>query len=122
VGLIGRTALESGFLTGKYRKGCRFPDGDHRARWNGAGLDVLLEEVRRMQDWCIASPCRDLAQVALRYALDEPDLSTVIVGAKNAAQSRANLEAAALPALPPALRNRLARRYHAAANLVNLPG
>ena len=122
VGLIARTVLENGFLTGKYAPGHIFPEGDHRARWNGERLDNLLREAEQMAGLAVKPPCGNLAQATLRIVLDEADISTAIVGAKDAAQARANLAAADLPPLPAEVRNALARRYRDAAGLVNLPG
>jgi aryl-alcohol dehydrogenase-like predicted oxidoreductase len=124
VGLVGRTVLENGFLTGKYAPGHRFegnwPDGDHRSRWNGPKLDAILDEVQKIQARAVQPPYETLPQVALRFALDEPGLSTIIPGAKNARQARANTAVADLPPLPPEIRNWLVETYAGCEDLVNL--
>ena len=110
VGLIGRTALESGFLGGRYRPGHRFPEGDHRRRWTDDTIDHILAETQRIAA-VVQPPYAGPADLALRYALDEPALSTVIVGARDAAQARANVKIAHLPPLPADWTNRWARAY-----------
>ena len=42
-----------------------------------------------------------LAQFALRWVIDQPGVSTVIPGARNPEQVRANAQAASLPPLRP---------------------
>jgi aryl-alcohol dehydrogenase-like predicted oxidoreductase len=98
VGLVVRTVLESGFLTGKYRIGQKFPQGDHRNRWNDESLQRILEssdELGRL----LPPGVPDLAALAIKFALCPPSVSTVIVGAKTPAQVQRNIEAVRLPAL-----------------------
>jgi aryl-alcohol dehydrogenase-like predicted oxidoreductase len=99
VGLVVRTVLESGFLTGKYRIGEKFPQGDHRNRWSAESLQRILESVEELGG-SVPSGVPDLAAMSIQFALLPPSVSTVIVGAKTPEQLRRNIEAAALPALP----------------------
>ena len=52
-----------------------------------------------------------MAQMALRWILDQPAVSVVIPGASSPQQVQANVSAAALPPLAPALHEALAQVY-----------
>jgi aryl-alcohol dehydrogenase-like predicted oxidoreductase len=124
VSIIGRTCLENGFLSGKYEPGHRFPEGfpngDHRSRWNGEKLDRIIENAEEIKAMTLKPPYESLAQVALRFALEEPGITTIIPGAKNASQARANVAVAELPPLDPEIRTQLVERAVDTAPLVNL--
>ena len=51
------------------------------------------------------------AQTALRWVIQQPGVSTVIPGARNPEQARANAGAAALPALPEGTVDAVRRLY-----------
>jgi len=80
VGIIVRTPLCFGFLTGAYSADSRFETGDHRSGWSGDQIGCwasasqlfseTLEEDRQQSD----------AQMSLRYCLSYPCVSTVIPG------------------------------------------
>ena len=124
IGIVARTNLESGFLTGKYHKGYQFPpgfpDGDHRSRWNGDQLDQILEVVDELKSFAVEAPYESLAQVSLRFALEEPGVSSIIPGAKNPKQARANVAVADMPPLESSIRERMVREYAGKEDLVNL--
>ena len=109
VGIVARTALENGFLTGKYAPGSVFVEGDHRRRWRGERLDRILREAETAAVWAVRPPYRDLAQVALRFALAAEGVSTIIPGARSADQVRRNV--VELPPLEPSILARLTDRY-----------
>ena len=108
VGIVARTALESGFLTGKYNAGHTFTD--HRRRWSGRMSD-LMQTVAGLGEWGIPDVYESLAQVALRFALLPEGVSTIIPGAKSAAQIESNMSVASLPDLPEALVARLVAEF-----------
>lgn len=98
IGVIAREPLASGLLAGRYQPGSTFAVQDHRSRWPTEYLHqrllaahLLLESIPVVG----ATP----AQVAIRFALDHPAVSTVIAGAKTPAQVTENLAAADLPPL-----------------------
>jgi aryl-alcohol dehydrogenase-like predicted oxidoreductase len=111
VGIVARTVMESGFLTGSYRPGDAFADNDHRRRWQGAHLDELLAEAVRLSSTAVRPPYSSLAQVAIRFALAQEGVSTVIAGAKRVEQMRANLAVDAIPPLENSLLEELRRDY-----------
>lgn len=110
VGLVGRTSLESGFLTGKYAPGQQFAGSDHRQRW-GDRLDGILACAQELRRSAVQPPYESLAHVALRFAVRPDAITSTIVGAKTVEQTQANLAALDLPALDDALVEQLVREY-----------
>ncbi|RKE22886.1 aldo/keto reductase [Streptomyces sp. TLI_171] len=110
VGIIARVPLASGLLSGKYTKNTLFGADDHRTynrdgsafdqgeTFSGVdfatGVDAADEFAR------LAPPGASSAQTALRWIVQQPGVTTVIPGARNPEQARANAEAMALPPLP----------------------
>jgi aryl-alcohol dehydrogenase-like predicted oxidoreductase len=111
VGLVGRTSLESGFLTGKYEPGHEFTGTDHRKRWNRERLRKILECAQRLKKTAVNPPYESLAQVAIRFAMLPDAIASTIVGAKSADQVQANLRALDLPPLDQTLVDRLITEY-----------
>jgi aryl-alcohol dehydrogenase-like predicted oxidoreductase len=68
-----------------------------------------LEAVERLRP--LVQEGVTLAQFALRWIVDQPGVSVVIPGARNADQARANAAAAALPALSPETQKRVTDIY-----------
>jgi aryl-alcohol dehydrogenase-like predicted oxidoreductase len=121
VGIIARVPLASGLLSGKYDESTRFAADDHRS-YNrhgevfdagetfsgvpyGVGV-VAAREVARL------TPAGALtAQLAVRWIVDQPGVSTVIPGARNVEQVRANAASADLAPLGDDLLDRLREIY-----------
>jgi len=112
VGIIARVPLASGLLTGTFTKDTQFAPQDHRTyNRHGEAFDVgetfsgvpydegvaAGAEVARIASelGCTA------AQLALRWLIDQPGVTTVIPGASKPAQARANAAAADLLPLGP---------------------
>lgn len=110
VGIIARVPLASGLLSGRYSESTSFGADDHRTyNRHGEAFDVGetfsgveyatgLEAVRRLRP--LVPEGASMAQFALRWILDQPGVSTVIPGARNAEQAAANAAAADLAPLP----------------------
>ena len=110
VGIIARVPLASGLLSGKYDESTTFAADDHRT-YNRArrGVrrrrDVQRRAVRGRRPGRPRGrrPRRPdgatTAQLALRWIVDQPGVSTVIPGARNAEQAVANAAAADLAPL-----------------------
>ena len=111
VGIVARTALENGFLTGKYEPDGADFGGGHRTKWGGKRLRGILEEALKMEEWAICPPYHSLAQVALAFSLACDGVSTVIPGAKNRYQVAGNAEVGELPPIDAAILSRLADTY-----------
>lgn len=109
VGIIARVPLASGLLSGKYDETTTFAPDDHRTyNRGGEAFDVgetfsgvpFEVGVRAARDVAALTPeGATTAQLALRWVIDQPGVSTVIPGARNAAQARANAAAADLAPL-----------------------
>jgi aryl-alcohol dehydrogenase-like predicted oxidoreductase len=80
VGVIVRVPLDEGALTGRVGPGTEFPEGDFRNRYfRGDRLEQVKEHVDALvADLGIGRD--ELAEVALRYVLSRPEVSTVIPG------------------------------------------
>lgn len=98
IGIIGREPLANGFLTGKQKLDTKYPEGDIRATWpiNYRAYRIRLAEALRFLE---QDNTRTLPQAAVRFALDETAISTVLVGAKTPEQVQENFAAAQLPPL-----------------------
>jgi aryl-alcohol dehydrogenase-like predicted oxidoreductase len=109
VGIIARVPLASGLLSGKYDEHTQFDPNDHRnynrhgeafdvgETFSGVPFEAGLAAVRDLRGIVDADVA--MAQFALRWIIDQPGVSTVIPGARNADQARSNVAAASLPPL-----------------------
>jgi aryl-alcohol dehydrogenase-like predicted oxidoreductase len=109
VGVIVRVPLASGLLSGKLTRESEFAADDHRAynrhgeefdmgeTFSGVDYDTGLEAVEELRP--LVPEGATLAQLALCWILEFPEVSTVIPGAKTPEQARANALAAELPPL-----------------------
>jgi len=109
VAVIVRVPLASGLLTGKMTRETTFAANDHRLfnrngeafdkgeTFAGVPYDVALEAVEEIRS--LVPQNATMAQFALRWILMNNGVTTVIPGAKNAAQAKANAEASELPPL-----------------------
>jgi aryl-alcohol dehydrogenase-like predicted oxidoreductase len=113
VGVVARTVLESGFLSGEYGPGFEFTGQDHRRRWDKERLRTILQEAHRLRDSVLAPPYETLSQMAIRFALDRQSISSVVVGAMSTGEVNENVKAASLPSLGEELRERLVDMYSA---------
>jgi aryl-alcohol dehydrogenase-like predicted oxidoreductase len=109
VGIIARVPLASGMLSGRYDRNTAFAPDDHRnynrhgeafdvgETFSGVPYEVGLDAVEALKR--LLDPGVTLAQFALRWVIDQPGVSTVIPGARNPEQVRANAAAAELAPL-----------------------
>lgn len=84
-GIITRGALGKGLLTGKYKKGDRFPADDVRSRLSDQYIDETLEKVQKLGVY-LADHGISLLTFALAYQLANKACSTVTVGLKTRRQ------------------------------------
>jgi aryl-alcohol dehydrogenase-like predicted oxidoreductase len=89
--------LESGLLTGKYRKGRDLPDNSRLAVWGDRAVafidDEKLTAVERLITWAEARG-RSLLDLAISWHTSHPLVASVIAGATNTSQIDANVAAA----------------------------
>ncbi|SCF30918.1 aldo/keto reductase [Micromonospora mirobrigensis] len=109
VGVIARVPLASGLLSGRYDEHTTFPADDHRnfnrhgesfdvgETFSGVDYDLGLAAVRRLAP--LVGDDRTMAQFALRWVLDQPGVTVVIPGARDAQQARRNAATADLAPL-----------------------
>jgi aryl-alcohol dehydrogenase-like predicted oxidoreductase len=108
VGVIARVPLASGLLSGKYGESTTFAPEDHRTyNRQGEAFDVgetfsgvpFEVGVRAARSVAAHTKGATTAQLALRWILDQPGVSTVIPGARNASQVKSNAAAAEIEPL-----------------------
>jgi aryl-alcohol dehydrogenase-like predicted oxidoreductase len=90
VGLIVKVPLDSGWLSGKYRHTSKFTDV--RNRWAREVLErrsALIEQFATL-----VPPGTSMVHAALQYILAQPQISTIIPGAKSVEQALDNFAAA----------------------------
>lgn len=114
VGILARLPLSSGMLTGKLSRQSRFEPDDHRnfnrqgeafdkgETFSGIDYDLSLDAVEQLRSLVPAES--SLAQFALRWILDHPQVSCTIPGARNPLQVEENVAAASLPPISPEIR------------------
>lgn len=103
VGILVWSPLAGGLLSGKYRRGKKYPPGSRRlTEWqeppvrDEAALFDIIEELATIAEDHRVSP----AQVALSWLLGRPGVSSLIIGARTDEQLADNLRAADLVLSP----------------------
>jgi aryl-alcohol dehydrogenase-like predicted oxidoreductase len=109
VAIVARVPLASGLLSGRYERGTTFAPNDHRnfnrhgeafdvgETFAGVPFEVGLEAVDRLRS--LVPDGVTMAQFALRWIIDQPQVTVVIPGARSPQQAIGNAEAAELAAL-----------------------
>jgi aryl-alcohol dehydrogenase-like predicted oxidoreductase len=95
VGIMARTPLARGLLTGKFRAGEAIPADQHWRRPRGDQLQLRLQRVEQLR--FLERPDQTLAQAALRFVLANPAVHCVVPGARTVPQLEANVPAADAP-------------------------
>ena len=94
--IIAYSPLQRGLLTGKIRPGHQFSEGDSRAgvrfytQQNIQNTNDFLDHLRPMA----GEKGVTLAQLVLRWTIDQPGITVALAGARNAAQALDNAKAA----------------------------
>lgn len=102
VGVIARVPLDEGSLGGKMTAETKFPDGDWRARYfNPGNLTKTLPRIDALK--ALLPDGMSLPDMALRFILSEPTVSTLIVGMRKLTHVDANLALSGQGPLPPEL-------------------
>jgi len=103
IGVIVRVPLASGLLTGKFSSNSTFTAGDHRnfnrngemfdkgETFSGIDYETGLTAVEELK--AIFPNYQNLAPIALKWILMYDEVSTIIPGASNPEQAKANLDA-----------------------------
>ena len=90
VGIIAREPLANGFLAGRYAADAVWEKGDIRARMPRPYVARMVALGQRVQELAAKAQV-SAAQLALRFVLDNADVSVVIVGMKTVPQVDDNL-------------------------------
>jgi aryl-alcohol dehydrogenase-like predicted oxidoreductase len=121
VGILVRLPLASGLLGGRINKQTQFAADDHRSynrhgeqfdrgeTFSGVDLDAALDAVEKVRE--VVPPNVSMANFALRWILEHPEVSCVIPGARNSAQVLENVKGAELSSLTSSQSMALANIY-----------
>jgi aryl-alcohol dehydrogenase-like predicted oxidoreductase len=102
IGVIARVPLDEGSLGGKMTAQTRFPESDWRAKYFGPeNLSATLPRVDALKQ--LAPPGMALPEIALRFILANPAVSTTIVGMRKPEHVRQNIAMSDAGALDAAL-------------------
>lgn len=120
VALIIRVPLASGLLSGKFKEDTVFGDKDHRHyNANGEAFNAgetfsgieFGEGVRLANSIKMLLPDERMAQWAIRWILDHPEVTTVIPGASKISQVDSNVAASGLQPLSSSVHGQLRKLY-----------
>ena len=120
VAIIVRVPLASGLLAGKFNEQTKFEDKDHRNyNANGEAFNAgetfsgieFKEGIRLSKEIASLLPDKRMAQWALRWILDHPEVTTVIPGATKIEQVNANVAASDLSPLTSEIHEELRALY-----------
>jgi aryl-alcohol dehydrogenase-like predicted oxidoreductase len=121
VGIIVRLPLASGLLSGKMSKTTTFTSGDHRTynrdgaafyvgeTFSGLPFDKGVAFADEIKHWLPVG--MSLADLALRWILDQPAVSTIIAGVTRPGQLQSNAAVSRMDPLEPALVEKLKDFY-----------
>jgi len=121
VGMIVRLPLASGVLAGKMSRATHFAESDHRhynrhgeafsqgETFSGIPFETALDRIEPLRERLPAG--MSLAQMAMRWLLDQPAVSTIITGASRPGQATENAAVSDLPPLSAELHAWLAAYY-----------
>jgi aryl-alcohol dehydrogenase-like predicted oxidoreductase len=121
VGILARVPLASGLLSGRYTHETTFAPDDHRTfnrhgesfdvgeTFSGVDFDTGVDAAREFA--ALVPSGASPAQTALRWIIDQPGVTTVIPGARNVEQTRANAAAAEIAPLDDATLAAIAKLY-----------
>jgi aryl-alcohol dehydrogenase-like predicted oxidoreductase len=98
-GIIVRVAFDEGVLTGKYKGDETFADGDFRSNYYAG--DRLMRGVQRTEKIrkAFEGSGYSMPELALKFAMSHPAVSTVIPGIRNRKQALQNTAVSDLPDL-----------------------
>ena len=105
VGLLAYSPLAQGYLTGKYEGGA-LPPGARKTLFDRLGRYEQGNGPRAISAYVVLAKKHGLdpAQMAIRYALAKPFVTSVIIGATTMAQLKTDIDAAVMRSMTPFLR------------------
>lgn len=121
VGIIVRLPLASGVLSGKMSTTHEFAEQDHRnynadgaffsvgETFSGVPFETAVGFANALEE--IRPGDLSMVQMALRWILDQPAVSTIIAGVSKPGQVAENASASEIPSLSPEIHERLSAFY-----------
>ncbi len=100
LGIIARVPFDEGALTGQIKANTVFPAGDWRAEYFAGDRKAEAERRARALASVLDHQVETLPELALRFCLSSPEVSTVIPGMRRPAHVRQNTMASTKGALP----------------------
>src|SRR5881296_4062065 len=107
LGVIIRVPFDEGALTGQIRSTTVFPPGDWREEYFSGNRRAQAERRAQALAALLDDQVQTLPELALRFCLSGPEVSTVIPGMRRAAHVRQNVMASTKGALPAGMLSRL---------------
>jgi aryl-alcohol dehydrogenase-like predicted oxidoreductase len=95
LGVLARTPLASGYLSGKYKPGATFSPNDSRHKQDEKKREAKLAEAQSIRQHEVP-PGTEMSTWALAWCLKNPAVTAVIPGCKNLEQLESNAAAANL--------------------------
>jgi aryl-alcohol dehydrogenase-like predicted oxidoreductase len=110
IGVIVRVPFDEGSLTGRITEHTTFPDGDFRnSYFRGDRKKQIVERVHAILSDLALDDTHYLPEVAMRFCLSDPAVSTVIPGMRSVSSVNANVMASGQGPLPTNVREILKR-------------
>jgi len=103
LGIIVRVPFDEGALTGQIKADTVFPAGDWRAGYFAGDRKAEAERRVKALATVLGDQVETLPELALRFCLSAPEVSTVIPGMRRPAHVRQNTLASTKGSLPPAM-------------------
>jgi aryl-alcohol dehydrogenase-like predicted oxidoreductase len=101
VGVLARVPFDEGGLTGRITPDTTFPEGDFREQYfRGDRKQQVAERAQAIVD-DLGRPLEDLPEIALRFILSHPEVSTVIPGMRSLRNVERNCAVGDGRGLPP---------------------
>lgn len=89
LGVLARSSLKYGFLTGKYNVDSRFEDpSDQRSRFSQGKIGEIVRQVEKFR--FLENGSMSLREAAFSYVLSFSEVSCLLVGTKDEVQSKMN--------------------------------
>ncbi len=107
LGVIVRVPLDEGALTGRIRSDTVFPAGDWREQYFHGVRRAEVERRAEALAQLLDDQVQTLPELALRFGLSSPQVSTVIPGMRRAEHVRLNVAASEKGPLSPGMLSRL---------------
>jgi len=111
IGIVIRTPLCFGFLTGKYQSENAYETTDHRSKWTSKQIDTWANACQLFIHDLTESENLSNAQIALRFCLSFPQVSSIIPGMLTPEHVEENSNASDWGAFPPSVVEKFSQIY-----------